>query len=269
MIVMLSFPNIDPVLVSLGPLQVRWYGLMYVLGFCASYLLVRHQLQKFRLEKLAAEFENLNFMLIISLVLGGRLGYVLFYNFSYYLQHPLETLATWHGGMSFHGAVLGLILAGYLYCRKKGLNFLEAADIYVVTTPVGLGLGRLGNFINAELYGRVSNVPWAMVFPGGGPLARHPSQLYEALLEGVLLFIILWRLKTIKYRRRWGHGTMLAAFLMLYGIFRIVVEFFRQPDAHIGFLAGFLTRGQLLSAIMICAGLILYFNVKTNQQPKA
>lgn len=259
---MLSFPHIDPVLIKLGPLQVRWYGLMYVLGFLSSYFLVRHQIDRFRLRKLGVEFENLNFVLIISLVLGGRLGYVFFYNFSYYLEHPLEVLATWHGGMSFHGAVIGLVLAGFLYCRKKGLNFLETADIYVVTTPVGLGLGRIGNFINAELFGRVSDVPWAMVFPGAGPLARHPSQLYEALLEGVLLFVILWPLKTVKYRRGWAHGTMLAAFLVLYGLFRICSEFFRQPDAQIGFLAGFITRGQLLSAAMICAGLILYFNVK-------
>lgn len=259
---MLSFPTIDPVIFNIGPLQIRWYGMMYVLGFAAAYMLVRLQINRYRLRALAAEFENLNFVLIICLVLGGRLGYVFFYNFSYYIQHPLEIFATWHGGMSFHGGVLGLVLGGYLFCRKKGLNFLETADIYVVTTPVGLGLGRIGNFINAELYGRVSDVPWAMVFPGGGPLARHPSQLYEAILEGLLLFVILWRLKTVKHLRRWGHGTMLAAFLALYGIFRIFIEFFRQPDAHIGFLAGFLTRGQLLSAVMICAGLILFFNVQ-------
>ncbi len=264
---MLSLPDIDPVILRLGPLQIRWYGMMYVLGFAASYFLVRYQVNKFRLEKLAAEFENLNFILIISLVLGGRLGYVFFYNSSYYMNHPLEILATWHGGMSFHGAVLGLLLGGYLFCRKKGLNFLETADIYVVTTPIGIGLGRIGNFINAELYGRVSDVPWAMVFPGAGPLPRHPSQLYEALIEGVLLFVLLWHLKTVKHRNRWGHGSMLAAFLGLYGIFRIFVEFFRQPDAHIGFLLGFVTRGQLLSVFMICAGLILYFNVKNKSAP--
>ncbi len=259
---MLSYPHIDPVLLKLGPLQVRWYGLMYVLGFCASYLLVRRQISQFHIKTLAEEFENLNFTLLISLVVGGRVGYVLFYNFSYYIDHPLEIFATWHGGMSFHGAVLGLILAGWLYCRKKRLNFLETADIYVVTTPIGLGLGRIGNFINGELFGRVSNVPWAMVFPGAGPAPRHPSQLYEALLEGVVLFIILWRLKNVKYRRGWAHGSMLAAFLIFYGVFRIFIEFFRQPDAQIGYLAGCITRGQLLSAVMICAGLILLFNVK-------
>ncbi|MCB2182545.1 MAG: prolipoprotein diacylglyceryl transferase [Desulfobulbaceae bacterium] len=259
---MLSFPSIDPVIFHIGPLQVRWYGMMYVLGFAASYFLVRFQIEKFKSQKLAAEFENLNFILIISLVLGGRLGYVLFYNFSYYLHNPMEILATWHGGMSFHGGVVGLILGGFLFCRKKGLNFLETADIYVVTTPVGLGLGRIGNFINGELFGRVSDVPWAMVFPGGGPLSRHPSQLYEAFMEGFLLFIILWHLKTVKYRKSWGHGTMLAAFLFFYGVFRIFIEFFRQPDAHIGYMAGFITRGQLLSSIMVCSGLILFFAVK-------
>ncbi len=259
---MLSFPSIDPVIFSIGPLQVRWYGMMYVLGFTASYFLVRCQINKLRLKTLAAEFENLNFILIISMVLGGRLGYVFFYNFSYYMEHPLEILATWHGGMSFHGGVLGLLVGGLLYCRRKELNFLETADIYVVTIPIGLGLGRIGNFINAELYGRVTEVPWAMVFPGGGALPRHPSQIYEALLEGLLLFIILWNLKTKKYTWKWGHGTMLGAFLVFYGIFRIFIEFFRQPDAHIGFMAGFITRGQLLSAVMICAGVILFFNVK-------
>ncbi len=262
---MFSFPHIDPVIVSLGPLKVRWYGLMYVLGFMASWFLVRYQIQKLNLTRLEAEFENLNFILIICLVLGGRLGYVAFYNFSYYLQHPLEILATWHGGMSFHGGVLGIIIGGFIFCRKKGLNFLETADIYVITTPIGLGLGRIGNFINGELYGRVSDAPWAMVFPGGGPLARHPSQLYEALLEGVLLFVICWNLRAVKMSKQWGHGTLLAAFLLFYGIFRIIVEFFREPDAHIGFLAGFVTRGQLLSAAMICAGFILFITVKNKK----
>lgn len=259
---MLSYPSIDPVIISLGPLQVRWYGLMYVVGFAAAYFLVRYQIRRYRLDRLAPEFESLNFVLIIGLVLGGRLGYVLFYNFSYYLQNPLEILATWHGGMSFHGGVLGILVGGFVFCRKKALNFLETADIYVVTTPIGLGLGRIGNFINGELFGRVSDVPWAMVFPGGGPHPRHPSQLYEALLEGLLLFVILWRLKSVKYERGWPHGSMLAAFLIFYGIFRCFVEFFRQPDAHIGYMADMFTRGQLLSAVMICAGILLLFTVK-------
>lgn len=261
---MLSFPQIDPVIIGLGPLKIRWYGLMYVLGFMASWFLVRYQIRTLQLKQLEAEFENLNFTLIICLVLGGRLGYVFFYNASYYLQYPLEILATWHGGMSFHGGVLGIIIGGFIFCRKKGLNFLETADIYVITTPIGLGLGRIGNFINGELYGRVSDVPWAVVFPGGGPLARHPSQLYEAVLEGALLFVICWRLRAVKLKKHWGHGTLLAAFLGIYGVFRIIIEFFREPDAHIGFMAGFVTRGQLLSAVMICAGFVLFISVKNS-----
>lgn len=265
---MLSFPQIDPVIIGVGPLKIRWYGLMYVLGFMASWLLVRYQIRTLQLQRLEVEFENLNFTLIICLVLGGRLGYVFFYNASYYLQHPLEILATWHGGMSFHGGVLGIIIGGFIFCRKKGLNFLETADIYVITTPIGLGLGRIGNFVNGELYGRVSDVPWAMVFPDGGPLARHPSQLYEALLEGVLLFIICWKLRAVKARKQWAHGTLLAAFLAFYGAFRSIVEFFREPDAHIGLMAGFLTRGQLLSSVMICAGFLLFFATQNGKKNK-
>lgn len=242
----------------MGPLQIRWYGLMYVLGFMASFFLVRFQIKKFDCRKLADHFENLNFILIISLVLGGRLGYVFFYNFSYYLQHPLEIMATWQGGMSFHGALLGVIAGGWLFCRKKGLNFLESADIYVVTIPIGLGLGRIGNFMNGELFGRPSHVPWAMMFPGGGLVPRHPSQLYECLLEGFLLFVILWLLKDCQRSRNWPAGSMLAFFLIFYGVFRSFAELFREPDAHLGYICGYFTRGQLLSGLMILSGLLLF-----------
>lgn len=256
---MLPYPLIDPVIVRLGPLQVRWYGLMYVLGFAAAVALVRHQTRKFNLGKIAIHADNLNITLLFCLIAGGRLGYVLFYNPAYYLRHPLEILATWQGGMSFHGGLLALIAGGYIFCRRQGLNFWQAADIYVVTMPIGLGLGRLGNFINAELFGRVTAVPWAMVFPGGGPLPRHPSQLYECLLEGVLLFTILWQLKNAQHRRGWPAGAMLAAFLILYGLFRSFAELFREPDAHIGFLWGAFTMGQILSSLMIAAGGAILF----------
>lgn len=251
----MPFPHIDPVIFHLGPLQVRWYGLMYVLGFVATLLLVRHQIRKYDLRDLDRHSENLNIVLILSLIVGGRLGYVLFYNFSYFLQHPLEIPATWHGGMSFHGALIGLLAGGWLFCRKNRLDFLQAADIYVVTVPIGLGLGRIGNFINAELCGRVTDVPWGMVFPGGGPLPRHPSQLYECLLEGLLLFVILWTLKD--RMRRWPSGIMLSLFLILYGMFRFLAELFREPDSQVGFVAGLLTMGQVLSILMICAGVLL------------
>ncbi len=262
----MTFPTIDPVIFSLGPLQVRWYGLMYVLGFTASYLLVQKQIRSFSYKELEAHFENLNLILILSVVLGGRLGYVLFYNFSYYLQHPLEIPATWTGGMSFHGACLGVLLGGWLYVRKKKLNFWKCADLYVVTIPIGLALGRLGNFINGELYGRTSSLPWAMVFPGGGPRPRHPSQLYEMLLEGLLLFLILWSQKNKPWENKkgWPHGSMLCLFLIGYGGVRIFVELFREPDQQIGLIFGFLTMGQLLSGFMILAGSLLWrIRIKT------
>jgi phosphatidylglycerol---prolipoprotein diacylglyceryl transferase len=264
---MMTFPNIDPVIFGIGPLQVRWYGLMYVLGFTASYFLVLKQIRDFSYKPLEPCFENLNLVLILSVVIGGRLGYVLFYNFSYYMQHPLEIPATWTGGMSFHGACLGVLLGGWLYTRKKKLNFWKCADIYVVTIPVGLGLGRLGNFINGELFGRTSTVPWAMVFPGGGPQPRHPSQLYEMALEGLLLFTILWIFKGRPWKgnKNWPHGTMLSLFLIGYGCFRIFVELFREPDQHIGFVLGSITRGQLLSGLMVLGGIILWKARQTQQ----
>ena len=255
---MLPYPNIDPVIFSIGPLQVRWYGMMYVLGFAATLLLVKHQVKKLKFQELEAHYENLNLVLIVSLVLGGRLGYVLFYNLPYYLSHPAEIFATWQGGMSFHGGMLGLVIGAVVFCRRKGLDFWRVADIYTVTFPIGLGLGRIGNFINAELYGRVTDAPWGMVFPGGGPLPRHPSQLYEALLEGVLLFVILWFLKEKKNPpASWPHGYLVAVFMLLYGVFRIAIEFFREPDAHLGFIMAGMTMGQLLSGFMIVAGVAL------------
>ncbi len=243
---MLPFPNIDPVIFSIGPLQIRWYGMMYVLGFAATLLLVKHQVKKLGFRDLEIHYENLNLVLIVSLVLGGRLGYVVFYNLPYYLSNPSEILATWQGGMSFHGGMLGLVIGAIVFCRRKGLDFWRVADIYTVTFPIGLGLGRIGNFINAELYGRVTDAPWGMVFPGGGPLPRHPSQLYEALLEGVLLFVILWFLKEKKNPpASWPHGYLVAVFMLLYGVFRIAVEFFREPDVHRGFIRAGMTPTRI------------------------
>jgi len=259
---MLTYPEINPVIVSFGPLKVRWYGLMYVLGFIATYVLVHYQLARFRWQELSQRVDNLNLYLILGVILGGRLGYVLFYQPGYYFSNPLEIFATWQGGMSFHGGCIGVVLAGYLFCCYHKLNFWKAADLYVVTVPIGLGLGRLGNFINGELFGRVTEVPWAMVFPGGGPQPRHPSQIYEALLEGLLLFCILWSLKHKPWQenssRLWPHGSMLALFLILYGIIRIFAEQFREPDPYLGELLLGLTMGQLLSITMLAAGSLLW-----------
>lgn len=256
---MISYPEIDPILLRLGPLQIRWYGLMYVLGFIACYLLVRKQIKEFNYQPLAVHFENLNIVLIIAMILGGRLGYVLFYNLPYYLEHPLEIPATWSGGMSFHGATIGLIFCSFIFCRIKKLNFWKTADIYVVTAPIGLGLGRIGNFINGELFGKTTDLPWGMIFPAGGPIARHPSQLYEAFLEGFILFILLWTNRKKPWRaNNWPHGSLLALFLVGYGLFRIIIEFFREPDPQLGLIFNLMSMGQLLSSIMIAAGLLLW-----------
>ncbi|RUM35312.1 MAG: prolipoprotein diacylglyceryl transferase [Desulfobulbus sp.] len=259
---MLPFPNIDPVIFSLGPLKIRWYGLMYILGFIAAHLLVRYQAKQFACKQLLSLQDNLNLFIIAGVILGGRLGYVAFYNASYYAHHPLEILATWQGGMSFHGGCIGVLLAGALFCWLNRLDYWTTADLYVVTVPIGLGLGRIGNFLNGELFGRISDVPWAMIFPGGGPLPRHPSQLYEVLLEGVFLFLVLWSVKKrpwqAKYTNTWPHGSMLALFLILYGIVRCIVEFFREPDPQLGLLMGGMTMGQILSLTMIITGVLLW-----------
>lgn len=266
---MLDYPAINPVLFSLGPLHIRWYGLMYVIGFIAAYVLVMHQTKKFRWEGMLRHVDNLNLALIIGVILGGRLGYVFFYNPAHYLAHPMEIPATWSGGMSFHGACLGAFLTGFLYCRRKGLDFWRAADLYIVTVPIGLFFGRIGNFINGELYGRVTSVPWAMVFPEGGPLPRHPSQVYEALLEGLVLFLVLWPLKARPWQRpanpRWPHGTMLALFLSLYGTLRFLVEFVREPDPQIGLFFMRFSMGQILCLLMIGTGMALWYQRKTSQ----
>jgi phosphatidylglycerol---prolipoprotein diacylglyceryl transferase len=253
---MLPFPEIDPVIFRVGPLAVRWYGLMWLSGFVAAWFIIRSLVRRRSLPLDADGVSDLLFNCILGSVLGGRLGYVLFYNPLYYLRHPLESFAIWEGGMSFHGGLLGVVVATFIFCRRRGLSMLLTGDILVTAATVGLGLGRLGNFINGELWGRVTDVPWGMVFPGGGPLPRHPSQLYEALLEGVVLFVVLWLL----HRRRVAAGIPFFTFFLLYGAFRFTVEFFRQPDAHLGFLWAGATMGQVLSLPMVLFGLIgLYF----------
>ena len=254
--------NIDPILVELGPIKVGWYGLMYVFGFAASYLLVRYQMKKKDFGLLKPEVENLYFYLILGLMIGARLGYVLFYDLKVYLAHPFEILAIWHGGMSFHGGLIGVLIVGILFSWRNKKSFWKITDLIIVTAPIGLGLGRIGNFINGELYGRVTDVPWAMIFPKGGNLPRHPSQLYESALEGGILFLILWLIKDKKLPA----GGLLAIFLFLYGAFRFCVEFFREPDAHLGFILGPFTMGQILTAFMIFGGifLLLYLRKKSS-----
>ncbi len=260
---MLQFPRISPNLIEIGPFQIRWYGLMYVLGFLAAYFLISRQRKARELGLQGGRLQDLIFFLALGLIVGARLGYILFYqfpDFSFYLKHPLEIIAVWHGGMSFHGGLIGALIAGVLFCHWKKLPFWKAADIVIVTAPIGLFLGRLGNFINGELYGRASSVPWAMIFPGAGPAPRHPSQLYEAALEGVLLFVILWSLKDRSARP----GAMVCLFLTGYGIFRFIVEFFRQPDPQIGLVFGVLSMGQILCLFMALTAIILWRRLPDN-----
>jgi phosphatidylglycerol---prolipoprotein diacylglyceryl transferase len=250
---------IDPILIEYGPLRVSWYGLMYVFGFLISYFLVLCQIRKKESGLTRTEIESLFFYLIVGLALGARFGYALFYSPGMYLRDPLEIFAVWRGGMSFHGGLIGVVAAGILFSRKNRKSFWKIADLLTVTAPVGLALGRIGNFINGELYGRVTEVPWGMVFPGGGPLPRHPSQLYQSALEGFLLFAILWR---IKDNKKIPEGGLLPLFLILYGIFRFFVEFFREPDAHLGFILGPFSMGQVLCSLMVLAGIVLYARLR-------
>ena len=248
---MITHTQIDPVIFQIGPLAVRWYGLMYLVGFAAAYLLIRHlaRMRNLALDKDAVS--DLLFYGVLGVVLGGRLGYVLFYNPAQYLSRPQDIFALWQGGMSFHGGLLGVVIASLIFCRRRKLPILLTGDILVASAPIGLGLGRLGNYINGELWGRVTEHSWGMVFPGGGPLPRHPSQLYEAFLEGIVLFVILYLL----HRRKVAAGIPFFGFFVGYGVFRFLVEFFRQPDAHLGFLWGGATMGQLLSLPMVLFGL--------------
>ena len=250
--------NIDPILIDLGIIRVSWYGLMYIFGFLASYLLVRYQMKRKDFGVSRLEVENLYFYLILGLVIGARLGYVLFYNLKDYLADPLEIFAIWHGGMSFHGGLIGVLIVGILFSWKNRKSFWKIADLIIVTAPIGLGLGRIGNFINGELYGRVTQVPWGIIFPKGDSLPRHPSQLYESALEGGVLFLILWFLKDKKLPT----GGLLAVFLSVYGVFRFFLEFFREPDPQLGFILGPFTMGQTLSALMIIGGIVLLFYLR-------
>jgi len=256
----MNFPDIDPVLIHIGPLQVRWYGLMYVIGFLATYFLIRYQ-EKTRPIGLSPHLlQDLIFYLVAGLVIGARLGYILFYhymNLTDYIYHPLEIIAVWHGGMSFHGGLIGTVVAGWLFSIKSRLSFRAIADRVIIAVPIGLGLGRIGNFINGELIGRPSDLPWAMVFPGGGSLARHPSQLYEAFFEGLVLFLILFWLS----KRRLPQGFLLGTFLLGYGLFRFIIEFFREPDPQLAFIFGPFTMGQVLSATMIVIGACISLSI--------
>ena len=256
MLLVLPFPDIDPIAVALGPLAIRWYSLAYIVGLIAAWRYCRRLAERPPNAVDPDQFDDFLLWATLGVVLGGRLGYVLFYKPAFFLANPLEILVIWQGGMSFHGGAAGVILAIILFARKRGISWLSLGDLVACAVPIGLFLGRLANFVNGELYGRAADVPWAMVFPRDPEqIPRHPSQLYEAGLEGIVLFLLLYLL----VRRGWLErpGAIGGAFLAGYGLARIIVEFFRQPDAHLGFLLGFTTMGQVLSLPLIIAGVIL------------
>jgi phosphatidylglycerol:prolipoprotein diacylglycerol transferase len=259
----LPFPAIDPVLIQIGPFALRWYALAYIVGILAGWLYARALIRREHLwggpaPMTVAAFDDFILWVTLGVILGGRIGYVLFYNPAHFAQNPLEALQLWKGGMSFHGGFLGCVLAVILFARRRGISILSLGDITCAVAPIGLLLGRIANFINGELWGRPSDVPWAVVFPGGGPVGRHPSQLYEAALEGLLLLLVL--ALAIRAGALKRPGFILGAFMLGYGLFRSFAEFFREPDPQLGFLWGGLTMGMLLSIPLMLAGLILIWN---------
>lgn len=254
---MIPYPNIDPVAFTLGPLKVHWYGLMYLLAFVIAWLLARYRIAYNNPGKWTAEnVSDLIFYSAIGAVFGGRIGYMLFYAFSDLSAHPLSLFKIWEGGMSFHGGILGVVIALFIFSRKINKSLLEVLDFTAPLAPLGLAAGRLGNFINGELWGQPTDLPWAMIFPSGGNIPRHPSQLYELILEGLVLFTLVWWYSS-KPRPL---GAVSGVFLIGYALSRIFVEFFRQPDYQLGYLAfGWLTMGQILSIPMFLIGLYLWW----------
>lgn len=264
----LAYPHIDPIAIELGPFAIRWYAIAYIAGLMLGWRYVKWLVSKPPHAMRDIDVDDFLVWATLGVVLGGRLGYVLFYKPLYYLSHPAEIFMLWHGGMAFHGGALGVIVAIILFARRRGLNLFAIGDVVCCAVPIGLFFGRIANFINGELFGRVApDVPWAMIFPGGGPDPRHPSQLYQAGLEGLVLFLVLfllWRKRDVRAHR----GTLAGIFLMGYGIARIIGEFFRQPDAHLGFLVGGATMGQLLSVPLILAGAgVVWYAHKYGHRP--
>ena len=253
----LPFPNFDPVLISIGPFAIRWYALAYIAGILIGWVYARFLIRRESLwggpaPLKVTDFDDYIVWVTLGIVLGGRIGYVLFYNPAHFAAHPLEIFQVWTGGMSFHGGFIGCVLAVVLFARQRGISILSLGDLTCAAGPIGLCLGRIANFINGELWGRPTDVPWAIVFPGGGPLPRHPSQLYESALEGALLFFVL--AIAIRFGALKRPGLVIGLFAIVYALARSFCELFREPDAQLGFLWGGMTMGMLLSIPLFLAG---------------
>ena len=261
----LVFPNIDPVLIQIGPFGIRWYALAYIAGIVTGWWWCKRLLGRPPDVLKPEKFDDFVLWATLGIVLGGRLGYVLFYRPGFYLENPLEAFKVWQGGMSFHGGLIGVLLAIGLFARRQGMTYFQLADVVACGVPFGLFFGRIANFINGELWGRVTDVPWGMVFPGAGPEPRHPSQLYQASLEGICLFVLLFVAERAGARHR--TGLLSGLFLIGYGCARSIGELFRQPDSFLGFLVLGTTMGQLLSAPMILFGVFLVVRASRRRVP--
>ncbi|MBT4989221.1 MAG: prolipoprotein diacylglyceryl transferase [Rickettsiales bacterium] len=254
--------DFDPNFISLGPISIKWYSLAYIFGIIVGFCYLAFLEKKYTLKLFSKkQLDDLMFKIVLGIILGGRFGYVLFYNLPYYLSNPIEALYVWQGGMSFHGGLIGLTIAVYLHSQKEKNGFLRNMDFLACATPPGLFFGRIANFINGELYGKITTSDFGIIFPRGGMEPRHPSQLYEATLEGIVTFCILCYLVRIKSIREQS-GRLAASFMICYGISRIIIEFFRIPDQHIGYLVSFVTMGQLLSLPMILLGIYMILHKK-------
>ncbi|HYZ34877.1 MAG TPA: prolipoprotein diacylglyceryl transferase [Crenalkalicoccus sp.] len=262
----IPFPAIDPTLVAIGPFAIRWYALAYIAGIVLGWWLARRLMALPPRAATTEQADDFVTWATLGIILGGRLGYVLLYRPGYYLFHPLEVFAVWEGGMSFHGGGIGVAVALLLFCRQRRLDPFLFADRLAAVVPIGLFLGRCANFVNGELWGRVTDLPWGMVFPTGGPLPRHPSQLYQAFLEGIVLFVLM-QVLVRRPRLRARRGFLTGVFLTGYGVARIIGEFFRQPDPQLGFLFAGATMGQLLSLPMVIAGVWLMARAREVREP--
>jgi phosphatidylglycerol:prolipoprotein diacylglycerol transferase len=262
---MLIYPHMNPIAFSLGPLAVHWYGLMYLLGFLFAFFLAHWRAKHYHLDWTSEQIGDLIFYAALGVIVGGRVGYMIFYNTQYWFDHPLSLFKLWEGGMSFHGGLVGVLISLVFFTRKIKKPFWEVSDFLAPLIPVGLGLGRVGNFINGELWGRVTDVPWAMVFPNADHLPRHPSQIYEAGLEGIGLFILVWWYA----RKPRPAGTVSGIFLIGYAVSRIIIECFREPDAQLGFIVfQKLSMGQLLSIPMLLLGGLLWWSKRHENIPR-
>ena len=263
--------NFDPVLIDLGFIEIRWYSIAYILGIVIGWIyankIIKSTLEnKYNFKQVSTkQFDDLIIYLVIGIIFGGRLGYVIFYNLEYYIQNLSEIFKLWEGGMSFHGGLIGVIIATAIYSKKTKTNFFKFADIISCVAPIGIFLGRVANFINGELYGKITTLPWGIIFPGGGNVTRHPSQIYEAILEGIILFLIINYL-ALKKELIYRTGYVSCAFLIFYSMLRIFSEIFREPDVHLGLTFNYFSMGSLLSLLTFIISLFIIFFIKKNEQ---